>query len=679
MSFRPKINSAIEIDSKKYLFMEHPSAKGMPYGQSGRRATVYQVRDDSNINYALKVFTKAFRVHHIEDSTIRLSDFAELPGLQVCSRQVITEKNNSVLLGQYPDLHYSILMPWVQGLTWQEIMLARQPLFDDQSKNLARALIKILFAMETAGSAHCDLSGANLLVDDETVALVDVEDLFAPGLLQPEKLASGSSGYAHKTATNGLWGQDADRFSGAVLLAEMLGWSDERVRCIAVGEQYFDAGELQENCDRYQVLLAAVKSHSVAAADLFAQAWHSKRLEDCPAFSDWVKALDSNGMSQTTAETLSGLARTVYESAQEQAKAGYWEEVERQVQDLKALAPDFSGAEVLLAQVRQGRRDAKIIELKKIQQHIAALEQQKRMIEKELDEAGLALEGLQKKVHAGAELPAAPAQIPSAVQEKPASVPARKTVASASPQNTLEPSDKTPGGNFIYCFGRSSRFYEQFPASLGMEFVKVPAGKFLMGSRIKENVFAEMFSPEGDLDEKHQREVNILYDFFLARYTVTTAQYKEYHRAVQNNRSNKDLKITSDHHPAIFSGWQDVLLYLDWLNKFYKPLGLVLNVPSEAEWEKAARGMDGRFYPWGNQYPTENLCNFKSKGLQSVGKYSPQGDSPYGCADMAGNVWEWTRSSYKPYPYNPADGRDDLQGDALVVRGGSYDSNSYQI
>ena len=106
---------------------------------------------------------------------------------------------------------------------------------------------------------------------------------------------------------------------------------------------------------------------------------------------------------------------------------------------------------------------------------------------------------------------------------------------------------------------------------------------------------------------------------------------------------------------------------------------------SEAEWEKAARGVDGRVYPWGNQAPTGELCNFDGSKINDttpVDRY-PKGASPYGALDMAGNVWEWTLSLWgkdasKPqfgYPYKPTDGREDLQANIdirRVLRGGSY-------
>jgi formylglycine-generating enzyme required for sulfatase activity len=127
-------------------------------------------------------------------------------------------------------------------------------------------------------------------------------------------------------------------------------------------------------------------------------------------------------------------------------------------------------------------------------------------------------------------------------------------------------------------------------------------------------------------------------------------------------------------HPVRSVNWHEALAYYRWLSG---RAGLPVTLPSEAEWEKAARGMEGRIYPWGDMPPSEDLCNFGDHvgGTTPAGTYSPQGDSPYGCADMARNVWEWTRSHWKDYPYDSEDGRENLEaGDDVrrVVRGGAF-------
>ena len=121
------------------------------------------------------------------------------------------------------------------------------------------------------------------------------------------------------------------------------------------------------------------------------------------------------------------------------------------------------------------------------------------------------------------------------------------------------------------------------------------------------------------------------------------------------------------------------MAYCQWINQIlnseFKIQNLQLRLPTEAEWEKAARGTDGREYPWGNSFD-KNKCNSSEGGkggTTPVGLYSPQGDSPYGCADMGGNVWEWTHSLFKPHPYHVNDGREDEKASGTrVLRGGSF-------
>jgi hypothetical protein len=234
----------------------------------------------------------------------KLAAFAGLPSLQVARRTVLTPDSHADLLRREPDLTYAVLMPWVEGPTWQEVLLEKRPLTPQQALMLAHALAEILSQMEQHGIAHCDLSGPNVLqpaltpafgspspvgrgARGEGVALVDLEGLYAPGLGRPEALSSGSAGYAHRQAVGGLWGPQADRFAGAVLLAEMLGWCDPDVVQAAWGESYFEPAEMQRETARYQTLAAALaRRWGEGVARLFERAWRSESLLDCPTFGE---------------------------------------------------------------------------------------------------------------------------------------------------------------------------------------------------------------------------------------------------------------------------------------------------------------------------------------------------------------------------------------------------------
>jgi formylglycine-generating enzyme required for sulfatase activity len=149
-----------------------------------------------------------------------------------------------------------------------------------------------------------------------------------------------------------------------------------------------------------------------------------------------------------------------------------------------------------------------------------------------------------------------------------------------------------------------------------------------------------------------------------------------YWRAPQGPGSSVKAKTG---HPVTQVSWDDAQAFCRWLSSLS---GLTCRLPSEAEWEKAARGTDGRIYPWGNALPDETRCNYGQKvgGTMPCGHYSPRSDAPYGCQDMAGNVWEWTSSLWgndwgQPdfkYPYQAGDGRENPQSrDRRVLRGGS--------
>ncbi len=207
----------------------------------------------------------------------------------------------------------------------------------------------------------------------------------------------------------------------------------------------------------------------------------------------------------------------------------------------------------------------------------------------------------------------------------------------------------------------------------GIEFMPVPKGKFLMGSR-EENPLARD-------NEKRQHSVEIPQDYWLARFPVTNEQYAKFIQATERQHEwVKDWEKKLDH-PAVNVSWYAARAFCERLNQKYGgdlPEGHIFRLPTEAEWEKAARGEFGYEWPWGNEFdPAKcNTSEGRKGGTTSMGAYSPQGDSPYGCADMVGNVWEWTHSLFKPYPYKAEDGREDPNdSNSRVLRGGSFNGS----
>jgi formylglycine-generating enzyme required for sulfatase activity len=184
-------------------------------------------------------------------------------------------------------------------------------------------------------------------------------------------------------------------------------------------------------------------------------------------------------------------------------------------------------------------------------------------------------------------------------------------------------------------------------------------------------------------DESPQHQVDVA-DFHIAKYPVTNAEYRRFveatgHRLPPHLQAQFKPSCGPDH-PVVWVSWRDAATYCRWLSHV---TGRPYRLPTEAEWEKAARGADGRPYPWGEDRPNKTRCAFENhEGVTAtpVGRYSPQGDSPYGCADMAGNVWEWCHTLYKPYPYDAGDGREDPKADGpRVLRGGAFYTNLRRV
>lgn len=193
-----------------------------------------------------------------------------------------------------------------------------------------------------------------------------------------------------------------------------------------------------------------------------------------------------------------------------------------------------------------------------------------------------------------------------------------------------------------------------------VEWIQIPAGEFLMGDNIG----------DGQADQNPVHNV-YLDEYFISRFEVTATQYLYYLQETGKNREGK--AIGNGQFPVVNITWEEANDFCEWLSQ---KTGENINLPTEAQWEKAARGTDQRIYPWGNSEPNCQLGNFSDCGGQAkVVGTTPDGRSPYGVEDMAGNVSEWCRDWYDPgyysiSPYSNPQGPD--YGQTRVVRGSNY-------
>lgn len=240
-----------------------------------------------------------------------------------------------------------------------------------------------------------------------------------------------------------------------------------------------------------------------------------------------------------------------------------------------------------------------------------------------------------------------------------------------------------------------------------LEFIYIPDGPFLMGRN-------ENRDPNVTEDEQPQHHLE-LPAFGISRYPITNAQFFEfindggydeprfwsetdYKSIMQKGKRNIPESFDLSNFPKVDITWYEAMAFCRWLteqlqknrtpkissaiNKSFleefSSSHVIATLPSEAEWEKAACGPSVRLYPWGDDFDS-NKANSQETGIGTtnvVGCF-PGGASQYGVQELSGNVWEWTRSVFKPYPYNTKDGREIYHNNGeRVVRGGSFLSHS---
>ena len=262
-----------------------------------------------------------------------------------------------------------------------------------------------------------------------------------------------------------------------------------------------------------------------------------------------------------------------------------------------------------------------------------------------------------------------PTPTPSAKMTKADSltVPHKSPATEAESKSTDKPKSS---GN-----GSAAHHPAPFPHEIvgrdGAPMVLVPAGEFTMGS------------DKGDEDEIPVHHV-VLNSYYIDKFEVTNGRFAKFVEAIQSEPpwgfADKDKPVIHADRPVRWVNWMDATGYCLWAGK---------RLPTEAEWEKAARGTDGRVYPWGNDPPTSvhAVYGLKEGGAETTSDIGDRdkGQSPYGAYDLAGNLYEWVMDWYgEDYYLNFAGStainpRGPIEGTAKVQRGGSYVNSPYRL
>jgi formylglycine-generating enzyme required for sulfatase activity len=212
----------------------------------------------------------------------------------------------------------------------------------------------------------------------------------------------------------------------------------------------------------------------------------------------------------------------------------------------------------------------------------------------------------------------------------------------------------------------------KLPSIISESMIFISSGEFQMGNNGR-----PLPEGEGDSDESPAHHVYVP-GFWMDKYEVTNAQYSKYVQAAHAHSpkhwTNGSYPSAKANHPVVYVDWFDANDYCHWSGK---------RLPSEEEWEKAARGTDGRDFPWGELFDPQKantpqywLVKQEKGDTMPVGSFE-NGKSPYGLYDMAGNVYEWVANWYKPYPGNQVPNIHYGEKNKILRGGSWYDCLSY--
>ncbi|MBV6394191.1 MAG: hypothetical protein KPEEDBHJ_03443 [Anaerolineales bacterium] len=306
MSITLKPLEELRINGKSFVVQPDPDPdmSHRPYVELGGSGQVVQLSLAKTQEFhALKVFNNPDNSLINSTKKLEKNNVQSLPGLAAANRVVIDPKEEaySTLLKKYPYLEYSVLMPWIGGYTWFEILGDKdgdKKIFNFSPKTslyYAWQLAHVLGALEKKKYAHCDICSNNIILDLKTpsVQLIDIEDMYMPGGKKKEDFIGGQNGYAHPNRPLGhQWVQESDRFGGGLLISEILTWHDPEIRESSDSESFYLNSELCRKTKKYRLMKGVLERNgSIELSNLFEKVWSSNGLEDCPRLSEWESQL----------------------------------------------------------------------------------------------------------------------------------------------------------------------------------------------------------------------------------------------------------------------------------------------------------------------------------------------------------------------------------------------------
>jgi hypothetical protein len=297
--FEPKANTSIRLFGEEHVVQPHPEVSHLPYSQEAGRAVVHQLVNQQGQYFAFKVFKDKHRNRALLDAIQKLKCVENYAGLRVAQRRVV--KPSDPAAQRYRNLAYAMLMPWINGNTWFDILLKAETngtylhdCFDIRRSTairLCNRFLEIMAGLETNNVAHTDIAAGNVMVnlDPIDVQLIDVEDIYMPDWAPPLVLNKGSDGYRHLSGDEGetTWKAEGDRYSAAVLAAEMIVLTNQELASETTADGFFRENRGSPlGVEQYKEARGWLEKTAPGFAKVFERCWFAESLQGCPKISE---------------------------------------------------------------------------------------------------------------------------------------------------------------------------------------------------------------------------------------------------------------------------------------------------------------------------------------------------------------------------------------------------------